>query len=75
MDHLRNKILLKKIAITVKSLREQLGVTQDDVYIATNIHVGRIETAKINLKISTIAALCTYFKISLVDFFKEVDYD
>jgi transcriptional regulator with XRE-family HTH domain len=75
MVHLRNKILLKKIAITIKSLRHQQEVTQDDVYVATNIHVGRIETARGNISISTIAALCVYFKISLVDFFKRVDYD
>jgi hypothetical protein len=75
MGQIRDKLLLKKIALTIKSLREELNETQDDVYVATNIHIGRIETARANISVSTLAALCTYFKISLVEFFKKVDYD
>ncbi len=75
MGQIRDKLLLKKIALTIKSLRTEMGQTQEDVYFATNIHIGRIETAKANISVSTIAALCTYFKISLVDFFKRVDYN
>ena len=75
MGQIRDKILLKKIAITIKSLRAEHNLTQDDVYVATNIHIGRIETARWNISISTLAALCAYFKISLVEFFKKVNYD
>ena len=75
MGQIRNKVLLKKIALTFKSLRLERAMTQEDVYFETNIHIGRIETARANVSISTIAELCTYFKISLVDFFKQVDYN
>jgi transcriptional regulator with XRE-family HTH domain len=75
MGQIRDKILLKKVALTIKSLRVQQALTQEDVYFATNIHIGRIETARSNISISTIAALCTFFKISLVDFFEQVDYN
>jgi transcriptional regulator with XRE-family HTH domain len=75
MGQIRDKLLLKKIALTIKSLREERNETQDDVYVATNIHIGRIETARANISVSTLASLCTYFKISLVEFFKRVDYD
>lgn len=46
-----------------------------DVYNDTNIHIARIETAKGNITVSTLAALCKYYKVSLVDFFKQVDFD
>ena len=49
------------------------GVNQEDVYNDTNIHVGRIETAKANLSVSTLSALCKYFKTRLSDFFKRVE--
>ncbi|HRQ49598.1 MAG TPA: helix-turn-helix transcriptional regulator [Agriterribacter sp.] len=73
MAQLRDKILLKKIAIVIKELRENEGLTQEAVYNDTNIHIGRIETAKANLSVSTLSAICTYFKISLSDFLKKVE--
>jgi transcriptional regulator with XRE-family HTH domain len=73
MQHIRNTILLKKIAVTIKALREQKQLTQEDVFIDTNIHIGRIETARSNTSISTLAAICKYFKISLTDFFTLID--
>ncbi len=69
MQQIRNTILLKKIALCIKQLREQKNATQEDVYIDTNIHIGRIETARCNISVSTLAALCKYFKISMSDFF------
>jgi transcriptional regulator with XRE-family HTH domain len=73
MQQIRNTILLKKIAITLKALREQKQLTQEDVYLDTNIHIGRIETAKSNTSISTLAAICKYFNISLTEFFILID--
>lgn len=73
MQQIRNTILLKKIALCIKKLREDRHFTQEDVYIETNIHVGRIETAKCNVSISTLEYLCRYFKISLSDFFLLVE--
>lgn len=46
-----------------------------DVYNDTNIHIARIEAAKANISVSTLAALCKYYKITLVDFFTRVDFD
>ena len=74
MGQILNKILLKKLAITFKSLRAEHGLTQEDVFTDTNIHIGRIESGKANISVSTLTALCTYFKISLVDFFEKLDY-
>lgn len=73
MGQIRDIKLLKKIAIVVKELREAKNVTQEDVYNEINIHVGRIETAKANVSVSTLSALCRYFKINLSEFHKKVE--
>jgi transcriptional regulator with XRE-family HTH domain len=73
MGQLRDNKLLQKIAIVIKELREEKGVSQEEVYNDINIHIGRIETAKGNLSVSTLSALCKYFKISLSEFHKRVE--
>jgi transcriptional regulator with XRE-family HTH domain len=73
MGQLKNSKLLKNIAIVLKQLRDNVDLTQDEVYDETKIHVGRIETAKANLTVSTLAALCEYYKISLSEFYKRVE--
>ena len=73
MGQLRDTKLLQNIALVIKELRETKNLTQEDVYNDTNIHIGRIETAKANLSVSTLSTLCRYFKISLSDFHKKVE--
>ncbi|PVD53819.1 XRE family transcriptional regulator [Terrimonas sp.] len=66
-------MLLQKIAIVIKELREKKGLTQEAVYNDINIHIGRIETAKANLSVSTLSKICEYFNVSLSDFFKKIE--
>ncbi len=73
MAQIRNTKLLKKIAIVIKELREEKGLTQEEVYNDTNIHVGRIETSSSNLTVSSLAALCDYFKIPFSEFFRKIE--
>ena len=73
MGQLRDTKLLQKIALVIKDLREAEDLTQEDVYNDTNIHIGRIETAKANLSVSTLSSLCKYFKIKLSDFHKRIE--
>lgn len=73
MGQLRNTKLLKNIAVVLKQLRNDLGLTQDEVYDETKIHVGRIETAKANLSVSTLDALCKYYNLPLSEFYKRVE--
>ncbi|HWJ27556.1 MAG TPA: helix-turn-helix transcriptional regulator [Flavisolibacter sp.] len=65
--------MLQKIALVIKKLREEAELTQEDVYNDINIHIGRIETAKANLSVSTLSALCKYFNIKISDFLKKVE--
>jgi transcriptional regulator with XRE-family HTH domain len=73
MSQVRDNKLLKKIAVVIKQLREEKGLSQEEVYNDTNIHIGRIETAKTNISVSSLSALCRYFKIKLSDFMKMVE--
>ena len=73
MSQLRDSKLLQKIAIVIKQLRDEKGISQEEVYNDINIHIGRIETAKANLSVSTLAALCKYFNISLSEFHRRME--
>ncbi len=73
MGQLKDAKLLQKIALVIKELRDARSLTQEEVYNDTNIHVGRIETAKANLSVSTLSALCKYFKIRMSEFHRRVE--
>lgn len=69
MKQMRNQELLIRIAVRIKQLRESKGVSQEIMYMDTQIHVARIETAKVNISVSTLDAICRYFDITLSEFF------
>jgi transcriptional regulator with XRE-family HTH domain len=69
----KDSALLKKISKRIKSLREEKGITQEEFYNDTNIHLGRIETARGNITVSTLSVICKYFNISISEFFEGVD--
>ena len=69
MGKRKNEELLRKIALRIKGLREAKGVTQEDFYNDTGIHVGRIESLKRNISITTIEDICNYFDIAISEFF------
>ena len=71
-EQLKNQELINQIVLFIKQLREERGLTQEDVYNDTGIHIARIETTKVNISISTLKALTSYFEISLEEFFKQI---
>ncbi|MEY4875883.1 MAG: hypothetical protein RL708_1032 [Bacteroidota bacterium] len=73
MGQIKNKKLLYKIATEIKNIRMENEVTLQQFYNDTGIHLARIEQGKNNISISTLKSICTYFKITLVDFFKKVE--
>ena len=56
----------------IKQLREERDLTQEDVYNDTGIHIARIESARVNVSISTLQSLAAYFEISLEEFFQRI---
>lgn len=73
MAQYKDDKLLGMIAERLKALREERGLTQEAVYNELDIHIARIETAKLNVTVSTISKLCNYFGITLSDFFSEME--
>lgn len=69
----RDKPLLKAIAGRLRELRSTRGISQEAVYEDTGIHIGKIETEKYNITVSTLARLCRYYDTSLEAFFKEIE--
>ena len=72
MGQIKDEILLQKIAARLKSLRVKKGESQEEIYNQTDIHIARIETAKVNISVSTLSKLCSYFKITLSEFFENI---
>ncbi|HRE65801.1 MAG TPA: helix-turn-helix transcriptional regulator [Cyclobacteriaceae bacterium] len=56
----------------MKSLRVAANLTQVEFYNDTGIHIGRIETATSNISVSTLDAICKYFKIGLDQFVRRL---
>lgn len=65
----KNEVTLKKVALCVKTLREEYHITSNEFYIDTGIHLARIEQGKTNVTITTLQKICDYFNITLSDFF------
>ena len=74
MGQFRNDKLILEIAALIKRLREEKGISQEYFYNQTDIHVGRIETGKSNLTLSSLSRICDFFEISLLEFFRQLDY-
>ena len=73
MAQIKDTKLLKKIALLLKQIRHEKGLTQDEVFVDTNIHIARIETGRANPSVSTISTLCKYYNLKLADFFRRVE--
>lgn len=63
------KELLLSLAIRLKELRKGKGLTQEDVYNDTGIHIARIEQGKRDISYTTLIKLADYFGVTL-DYFK-----
>lgn len=68
---MKDKKLLKFIAMRCKELRTEKGVSQAEMSNDTGINIGRIETAERDISVSTLKKLCDYFEVSILEFFKE----
>lgn len=69
----KNEILMKDIARRLKELREAKGVSQQFVYIDTDLNIGKIEVGKTNLSMNTLAILCSYYGVTLEEFFRGIE--
>ena len=65
------KIIIILLIKKVKELRSQRGGAQEQAYNDTGIHFGRIEQGRRDASFITLNKICSYFEISLHDFFKK----
>lgn len=70
----RDIAILEYIAHKCKELRAKKGISQEAVYEDTGINIGKVETAKKNLTISTLTKLCRYYKLTIEEFFHGTHY-
>lgn len=68
----RNIKLLKKVAVRIKELRKEHNVTQEVFLYDTSIDIGRIESVRRDISLTTIDRICKYFNISISEFFKGI---
>ncbi|UPZ18022.1 helix-turn-helix domain-containing protein [Flavobacterium humidisoli] len=79
MGQIKNDRLLTAVKLVLKELRLKTGLTQEKVAndIKANknltIHIGRNESGNLNISISTLFEICTYYEISISEFFKRVE--
>ncbi|MCC8087782.1 MAG: helix-turn-helix domain-containing protein [Rikenellaceae bacterium] len=69
----RNEELVKAVGKRLRELRLTKGLSQDEVYIDTDIHIARMEMGRYNITISTLSDLCDYYGINLKDFFDNLN--
>ena len=60
--------VLLHLAKRVKELRLEKGVTQEQMYNDTGIHVARIEQGKRDVSYTTLVKMAVYFERSLAEF-------
>lgn len=60
--------ILLTLAKRLKELRNEKGVTQENVYNDIRIHVARIEQGKRDISFTTLCELADYFGVKLNEF-------
>lgn len=67
----RDEALLIYIAHKSKELRAKKGVSQETAFEDTGISIGKVETMRKNITVSTLSKLCRYFGVTVQEFFRE----
>jgi transcriptional regulator with XRE-family HTH domain len=69
----RNEELVKAVGKRLRELRLAKGLSQDVVYVDTDVHIARVEMGRYNVTISTLSDLCDYYGITLKEFFDTIN--
>lgn len=68
----RNDLLVEQVVERLKAVRRDRGLTQENVRFDTDLNIGRIESGRHSISLTTLADLCDYYNIPLEEFFKEI---
>ena len=58
----------RRVAIAIKKIRMEKGLSQEQVLVDTRIHIARIEMGTFPITLHTVDKLCKYFNISFKEF-------
>ena len=67
-------LLLNELARRLKSVREERHLTQQEVYDATGVHVGRLEVGRRDVALTTVALLCQYYGVNMAVIVAELEH-
>ncbi|WP_414706181.1 helix-turn-helix domain-containing protein [Runella zeae] len=73
MTKIRDKDFLKRFGENLRKLREQKGMSQEELYFRANLsknQVGNIERGEVNTTISTANAIAQALEIDLFELFR-----
>lgn len=68
----RNELLVEQVVLRLKEIRRTRNLTQENVRFDTDLNIGRIESGKHSISLTTLADLCDYYGVSLREFFDKV---
>ncbi len=68
----RNDLLVQQVVERLKAVRRERGLTQENVRFDTDLNIGRIESGRYSISLTTLADLCDYYGIPLEEFFKHI---
>lgn len=68
----RNDFLVEQVVERLKSIRRARGLTQENVRFDTDLNIGRVESGRHSISLTTLSDLCDYYGISLADFFRDI---
>lgn len=72
MNNVRNKELLIRFGLNLKRLREQQGLSQEELYYRANLsknQIGNIERGEVNTTISTIYEIAKALQVDMKELF------
>lgn len=70
----RDEVLFKMVAQRIKDLRVNHRYTQEYVNEYTGLDIPHLETGRDFPSLTTIAILCKFYNMTLVEFFAPIDY-
>lgn len=72
MKRRRNDDLVRQVVDRLKTARKRRNMSQEAVCYATGLNVGRIETGRHDISLSTLAVLCDYYDIPPGELFQGI---
>lgn len=56
---------IESVIARIKALRLEKGITHEVFFHDTGIHIGRIESQKVDIRISTLRQIAAYFEVEV----------